>query len=129
MSLSYREREIIKLVAGISDGYIYTREEVGHIFKVPTSEIDAIVERAMRKVERCIAGKETELEFDSSRVSGVNIAITIPEFCDEHFLADKLVDLYVALDGMHKGAGGSGLVVNDGQSRAGMLKLEGTPIQ
>ena len=33
-SLSYREREIIKLRYGLGDGYSYTLEEVGHIFKV-----------------------------------------------------------------------------------------------
>ena len=32
--LSYREREIIKLRYGLGDGYTYTLEEVGHIFKV-----------------------------------------------------------------------------------------------
>ena len=33
-TLSYREREIIKLRYGLGDGYSYTLEEVGHIFKV-----------------------------------------------------------------------------------------------
>src|SRR5690606_15425532 len=33
-SLTYREREIIKLRYGIGDGYTYTLEEVGRIFKV-----------------------------------------------------------------------------------------------
>jgi RNA polymerase primary sigma factor len=33
-TLSYREREIIKLRYGIGDGYTYTLEEVGRIFKV-----------------------------------------------------------------------------------------------
>jgi hypothetical protein len=39
-TLSYREREIIKLRYGLGDGYSYTLEEVGHIFKV-TSNISA----------------------------------------------------------------------------------------
>ena len=33
-TLSYREGEIIKLRYGLGDGYSYTLEEVGHIFKV-----------------------------------------------------------------------------------------------
>jgi len=33
-TLTYREREIIKLRYGIGDGYTYTLEEVGRIFKV-----------------------------------------------------------------------------------------------
>jgi RNA polymerase primary sigma factor len=32
-SLSYREREILKLIAGVGDGFRYTSEEVAHIFK------------------------------------------------------------------------------------------------
>jgi len=36
-TLSYREREIIKLRYGIGDGYTYTLEEVGRIFKVTNS--------------------------------------------------------------------------------------------
>ena len=33
-TLTFREREIIKLRYGIGDGYTYTLEEVGRIFKV-----------------------------------------------------------------------------------------------
>ena len=33
-TLTYREREIIKLRYGLGDGYTYTLEEVGRIFKV-----------------------------------------------------------------------------------------------
>ena len=33
-TLTYREREILKLRYGIGDGYTYTLEEVGRIFKV-----------------------------------------------------------------------------------------------
>ncbi|HCK72014.1 MAG TPA: RNA polymerase subunit sigma-70, partial [Planctomycetaceae bacterium] len=33
-TLTYREREIIRLRYGLGDGYTYTLEEVGRIFKV-----------------------------------------------------------------------------------------------
>ena len=38
-TLSYREREIIKLRYGIGDGYTYTLEEVGRIFKVTRERV------------------------------------------------------------------------------------------
>ncbi len=41
-TLSYREREIIKLRYGLGDGYSYTLEEVGHIFKVTRERIRQI---------------------------------------------------------------------------------------
>ena len=50
-SLSYREREIIKLRYGLGDGYIYTLEEVGHIFKVTRERIRQIEAKAVRKLQ------------------------------------------------------------------------------
>ena len=38
-TLTYREREIIKLRYGIGDGYTYTLEEVGRIFKVTRERV------------------------------------------------------------------------------------------
>jgi len=49
-SLSYREREIIKLRYGLGDGYSYTLEEVGHIFKVTRERIRQIEAKALRKL-------------------------------------------------------------------------------
>lgn len=51
-SLSYREREIIKLRYGIGDGYSYTLEEVGHIFKVTRERIRQIEAKAIRKLQQ-----------------------------------------------------------------------------
>ena len=39
-TLTYREREIIKLRYGIGDGYTYTLEEVGRIFRSPANASD-----------------------------------------------------------------------------------------
>ena len=52
--LSYREREIIKLMYGIDDGYSYTRNEVSQIFKVCAQRIDQIHDKAIRKLKNNI---------------------------------------------------------------------------
>lgn len=51
-TLSYREREIIKLRYGLGDGYCYTLEEVGHIFKVTRERIRQIEAKAVRKLQQ-----------------------------------------------------------------------------
>ena len=49
-SLTYREREIIKLRYGIGDGYTYTLEEVGKIFKVTRERVRQVEAKAIRKL-------------------------------------------------------------------------------
>jgi RNA polymerase primary sigma factor len=51
-TLSYREREIIKLRYGLGDGHSYTLEEVGHIFKVTRERIRQIEAKAVRKLQQ-----------------------------------------------------------------------------
>ena len=51
-TLSYREREIIKLRYGLGDGYSYTLEEVGQIFKVTRERIRQIEAKAVRKLQQ-----------------------------------------------------------------------------
>jgi RNA polymerase primary sigma factor len=58
-TLSYREREIIKLRYGLGDGYSYTLEEVGHIFKVTRERIRQIEAKAVRKLQQ--PGRAQEL--------------------------------------------------------------------
>jgi DNA-directed RNA polymerase specialized sigma24 family protein len=48
--LTYREREIIKLRYGLGDGYSYTLEEVGHIFKVTRERVRQVENKAIRKL-------------------------------------------------------------------------------
>jgi RNA polymerase primary sigma factor len=51
-TLSFREREIIKLRYGLGDGYTYTLEEVGHIFQVTRERIRQIEAKAIRKLQQ-----------------------------------------------------------------------------
>ncbi|MGL4944317.1 MAG: sigma-70 family RNA polymerase sigma factor [Thermoguttaceae bacterium] len=51
-TLSYREREILKMRYGLGDGYSYTLEEVGHIFKVTRERIRQIEAKAVRKLQQ-----------------------------------------------------------------------------
>ncbi|QDV12120.1 RNA polymerase sigma factor SigA [Rosistilla oblonga] len=50
-TLTYREREIIKLRYGLVDGYSYTLEEVGRIFKVTRERVRQIEAKAVRKLQ------------------------------------------------------------------------------
>ena len=50
-TLTYREREIIKLRYGIGDGYTYTLEEVGRIFKVTRERVRQVEAKAIRKLQ------------------------------------------------------------------------------
>src|SRR5439155_15638767 len=50
-SLTYREREIIRLRYGLGDGYSYTLEETGRIFKVTRERIRQIESEALRKLQ------------------------------------------------------------------------------
>ncbi len=51
-SLNYREREIIRLRYGLSDGYAYTLSEVGKIFSVTRERIRQIECDALRKLQQ-----------------------------------------------------------------------------
>jgi RNA polymerase primary sigma factor len=51
-SLSYREREIVRLRYGLSDGYAYTLSEVGKIFSVTRERIRQIESEAIRKLQQ-----------------------------------------------------------------------------
>ncbi len=51
-SLNYREREIIRLRYGLSDGYAYTLSEVGKIFSVTRERIRQIESEAIHKLQQ-----------------------------------------------------------------------------
>jgi RNA polymerase primary sigma factor len=52
--LTYREREIIRLRYGLTDGYTYTLEEVGKIFSVTRERVRQIESKAVRKLQQPI---------------------------------------------------------------------------
>ena len=49
-TLTFREREIIRLRYGLGDGYSYTLEEVGQDFDVTRERIRQIEAKALRKL-------------------------------------------------------------------------------
>jgi RNA polymerase primary sigma factor len=57
-SLTYREREIIKLRYGIGDGYTYTLEEVGRIFKVTRERVRQVEAKALRKLQHPVRARK-----------------------------------------------------------------------
>ena len=59
-TLSYREREIVKLRFGIGDGYTYTLEEVGRIFKVTRERVRQVEAKAIRKLQHPVRSRKLE---------------------------------------------------------------------
>jgi RNA polymerase primary sigma factor len=50
-TLTYREREIIRLRYGLTDGFSYTLEEVGRMFKVTRERVRQIESKAVAKLQ------------------------------------------------------------------------------
>ncbi len=59
-TLTYREREIIRLRYGLGDGYTYTLEEVGRIFKVTRERVRQIEAKAVAKLQHPVRCKHLE---------------------------------------------------------------------
>ncbi len=59
-SLTFREREIIRLRYGLVDGYSYTLEEVGRIFKVTRERVRQIEAKAVAKMQNPVRAKQLE---------------------------------------------------------------------
>jgi len=66
-TLTYREREIIKLRYGLGDGYTYTLEEVGRIFKVTRERVRQIEAKAVRKLQHPVRSRQLEGFLDGKR--------------------------------------------------------------
>jgi RNA polymerase primary sigma factor len=75
--LNHREREILRLRYGLTDGYAYTLEEVGQIFSVTRERVRQIESKAVRKLQhpyRCRAllgfleGDHTPASISASQV-------------------------------------------------------------
>ena len=67
-TLTYREREIIKLRYGIGDGYTYTLEEVGRIFKVTRERVRQVEAKAIRKLQHPVRSRKLEGFMDHQTV-------------------------------------------------------------
>jgi RNA polymerase primary sigma factor len=56
-TLTFREREIIRLRYGLVDGYTYTLEEVGRIFRVTRERVRQIEAKAVQKLQNPVRSK------------------------------------------------------------------------
>ncbi len=68
-TLTYREREIIKLRYGLGDGYTYTLEEVGRIFKVTRERVRQVEAKAIRKIQHPVRCRRLEGFMDHKGVA------------------------------------------------------------
>lgn len=64
-TLTYREREIIKLRYGLGDGYTYTSEEVARIFKISPDDVRAIESRAVRKLQHPVRQRHIQEKWSA----------------------------------------------------------------
>ncbi|MGL4420203.1 MAG: sigma factor-like helix-turn-helix DNA-binding protein, partial [Gemmataceae bacterium] len=56
-TLTYREREIIKLRSGLGDGYTYTASDCGRIFKIRPQRVGQIEAKAIRKLQHPVRSR------------------------------------------------------------------------
>ena len=63
-TLTYRERKIIRLRYGLGDGYTYTLEEVGRIFKVTRERVRQIEAKAVKKLQHPVRSQQLEGFFE-----------------------------------------------------------------
>ncbi len=73
-TLTFREREIVKLRYGIGDGYTYTLEEVGRIFRVTRERVRQIEAKAVRKLRHPVRARALASFLDG---------VTIPDDAEE----------------------------------------------
>ncbi len=75
-ALTFREREIVRLRFGLADGYSYTLEEVGNIFKITRERARQIEVKAVRKLQHPVRSKTlySFLEGGEKRERGTRAA-------------------------------------------------------
>lgn len=56
--LTYRTQEVIKLRFGLSDGYEYTYEEIGQVFKITKERVRQILVRGKRSIQESLLLEE-----------------------------------------------------------------------
>ena len=72
-SLNHREREILKLRYGLTDGYAYTLEEVGKIFSVTRERVRQIEAKAVRKLQQPYRSRELMGFLDDQRLTELDL--------------------------------------------------------
>jgi RNA polymerase primary sigma factor len=77
-SLTYREREIIKLRYGIGDGYTYTLEEVGRIFKVTRERVRQVEAKAIRKLQHPVRSRKLMGFLDANAIREIKNTPSTP---------------------------------------------------
>ncbi|MEY2786680.1 MAG: to transcription initiation factor sigma RpoD [Planctomycetota bacterium] len=82
-TLTFREREIVKLRYGIGDGYTYTLEEVGRIFRVTRERVRQIEAKAVRKLRHPVRARQLASFLDG---------VTIPDENEPIMLSDGLAE-------------------------------------
>ncbi len=75
-TLTFREREIVKLRYGIGDGYTYTLEEVGRIFRVTRERVRQIEAKAVRKLRHPVRARQLASFLDGVTIPDENEPIT-----------------------------------------------------
>ena len=84
-TLTFREREIVRLRYGLADGYCYTLEEVGRIFKVTRERVRQIEAKAVSKLQHPVRSSElSEYVADCPIIPVEEVWEAIPE---EHLAA------------------------------------------
>ncbi len=72
--LNHREREILRLRYGLTDGYAYTLEEVGKIFSVTRERVRQIEAKAVRKLQQPYRSRALLGFLDDSLLSELETA-------------------------------------------------------
>jgi RNA polymerase primary sigma factor len=116
-TLTYREREIIKLRYGIGDGYTYTLEEVGRIFRVTRERVRQVEAKAIRKLQHPVRARKLQGFLDdlseSERIRTPRVST------DNRSSAPPLLS---------QGAAGVPTVPNAGQINGGAHATDAVPL-
>lgn len=95
-TLTYREREIVRLRYGLADGYCYTLEEVGRIFKVTRERVRQIEAKAVEKLQNPVRSSELAEYVADSPVIEEDVAWDEPATVPMSEEASDYVDLPAA---------------------------------
>jgi len=88
-SLTYREREIIKLRYGLGDGFAYTLEQTGEIFKLTRERIRQIESKALKKLQHPLRSRHLEEFVDTAEDGEVESNIPDAPYRYPTFISGK----------------------------------------